>query len=133
MNTFEIAFSNSPMAMKAFLRSVKDNEVIIQAYHEGKTVQFMGSSEQWEDYNQEEKKHRTFGDKGYYFAPWYYADFCKWRIKPTVRTEKRKGWINVYSNGADVIHHTKELADESAGKYRLACVEVEYEFQVEEY
>lgn len=48
------------------------------------------------------------------------------------RTETREGWINVYpANGtAPVIHTTKESADRLARPHRIACVRVEYTFEV---
>lgn len=48
------------------------------------------------------------------------------------RTETREGWINVYpANGtAPAIHPTKESADRLARHHRIACVRVEYTFEV---
>ena len=46
---------------------------------------------------------------------------------------KRKRYINVYPDEwqrGDVIYMTKELADTYAYTHRIACVEVEYEFEV---
>ena len=46
---------------------------------------------------------------------------------------KRKRYINVYPDEwqrGDVIYTTKELADTYAYTHRIACVEVEYEFEV---
>lgn len=47
-------------------------------------------------------------------------------------TETREGWINVYpANGtAPAIHPTKESADRLARAHRIACVRVEYTFEV---
>lgn len=45
-----------------------------------------------------------------------------------VPTERRVGWINVYSPcGADVVYISQDEADESATSARIACVRIEYE------
>lgn len=41
----------------------------------------------------------------------------------------RTGWINVYPDGADALHPTREEAESSAANHRLACVEVTYEWK----
>lgn len=40
--------------------------------------------------------------------------------------EKRKVWLNLYELGSAFCYPSKDIADEQAGKDRIACVEVEY-------
>ncbi len=49
-----------------------------------------------------------------------------WRVKP----EKKKFWLNIYSNGSKAAYDSRESADERCGlsiSPRIACIEVEYE------
>ncbi len=80
---------------------------IIQAYAEGRTIQYM-KHEKWDDL----APHVSFNSTG------------KYRIKP----EKKIGWINIYGRGVgSVFHQSKQHADEYQLHNRLACIKIEYE------
>lgn len=62
-----------------------------------------------------------------------------WEVEKSKKKVKRKIWVNVYpinswcSNSLSFgAHSNKQLADNAAGRNRLACVETEIEYEVEE-
>ena len=62
--------------------------------------------------------------------PQFTFDLYDYRKKPI--KEKRKGWVNVYPKhlGMDCVYPNQALANTHASDHRIACVEIEYEFEV---
>lgn len=85
---------------------------ILQAYAEGKEIQFLHSNKGWVSCPD---------------SP-YWEDNVLYRIKP----EKKTGWINLYgdcqmkSGHHFTVYPTKEIADHAAGESRIACIQIEY-------
>ncbi len=86
---------------------------VLQAFAEGKPVQFKGiHTQEWTDI----------------LWPSFSTDL-EWRIKPKPKV-KVKGWINIYSDRSSLsgwIYKTKEEADGLRIHSCIACVEIEYE------
>ncbi len=49
------------------------------------------------------------------------------------KTHKIVFYVNVYSDGGNVLHKTRQGADRWAGKYRIACKRIEIEVQEGEF
>lgn len=80
---------------------------VIQAFAEGKTVQYKYKDE-WVDS----------------YQPGF-SMMVEWRVKP----EKKVAWINIYADRSSSagLHRSRSIADESAAIGRVACIKVEYE------
>lgn len=116
----------------SMLETAHKNREIIKAFLNGSEIQFKHTGyadDSFEDYNYTEQTANNGK-----FSPWYCASAYEWRIKPVIKKEKRKVWVNVYKaapGNADVFHPSKTEADSCASLARIACVEIEYEFEYE--
>lgn len=85
---------------------------IVQAFGEGKTIQYVGDSIVWRDLTVDE-----FAISDVLDCPERY------RVKPELR-EPREYWVNVYEGGLIRLHTSKESAEIAAETYRLECIKV---------
>lgn len=81
----------------------------------------------------------SFTVKGFYYETEKRQSLFWNEIKYEIPTRpKRKSikkiecWMNIYSDGDNTIHKTKDKANENACTYRIACIKLTGEYEVEE-
>lgn len=78
---------------------------VVQAAEERKAIQYRGMDGKWYDLT----------------GPFVWRFDCEtYRAKP----EPRERWINIYPDGYEASHKSKEAADQRAGTDRIECVHV---------